>query len=92
MERAELGEPEPRVEEFWDWFAVSLFLLITVDMMTSMYAARRVGLGAEINPLIRWALGQGVVTLVAVHLLVTVVAAGVFANNLMVIIHAQSLL
>lgn len=116
------------LEEYWDWFAVALFILITVDMITTVYSARYIGPAAETNPLMRWAIGQGMVTVTIVNLAATVVAAGgfytlmrlvertdppydrvvalsvevwlgliiasglfVFANNLSVIFHGQSL-
>lgn len=67
-----------RLEEYWDWFAVALFALITVDMITTMYAAFHVGPAAEANPLMRWALGQGMLTLTLVNLAATVIAVGIF--------------
>ncbi|MFB6353740.1 MAG: hypothetical protein ABEJ92_06605 [Halobacteriales archaeon] len=69
---------DARLEEYWDWFAVALFVLITVDMITTMYAAWYVGPAAEANPLMRWALGRGMLTLTAVNLAATVVAVGGF--------------
>ena len=66
------------IEEYWDWFAVALFLLITVDLITTIYAAWAVGLQAERNPLIRWALTEGMVTVVIVNITATVVAVGGF--------------
>ena len=67
-----------RIAEYWAWFAVALFVLITVDMFTTMYAAAHVGPAAEANPLMRWAIGQGVVVLTAVNLAATVLAVGTF--------------
>ena len=67
------------LEEYWDWFAVALFVLITVDMITTVYAAGYVGPAAEANPLMRWALEQGMVTVTLVNLAATVVAVGGFA-------------
>jgi uncharacterized membrane protein len=67
-----------RIREYWDWIAVALFLLIPVDMLTTLYAARAVGSGAESNPLMRWALGQGLPTLVGVNVLAMVVAVVLF--------------
>ncbi|MFP4530348.1 MAG: hypothetical protein ACLFNC_03565 [Halodesulfurarchaeum sp.] len=67
------------LEEYWDWFAVALFVLITVDMITTVYAAWYVGPAAEANPLMRWALGQGMVTVTLVNLAATVIAVGGFA-------------
>ncbi|MDZ7701067.1 MAG: DUF5658 family protein [Halobacteriales archaeon] len=66
------------IQEYWDWFAVALFVLITVDMITTMYAAWYVGPAGEANPLMRWALGQGMLVLTAVNLVATVLAVGVF--------------
>ncbi len=47
-------------------------------MITTMYAAWYVGPAAEANPLMRWALGQGIPTLTAVNLVATVLAVGGF--------------
>ncbi|MFB6086034.1 MAG: hypothetical protein ABEJ84_04415 [Halodesulfurarchaeum sp.] len=67
------------IEEYWDWFAVALFVLITVDMLTTVYAAWYVGPAAEANPLMRWALGQGLMAVTIVNLAATVVAVGGFS-------------
>jgi hypothetical protein len=69
---------DERLDEYWDWFAVALFVLITVDMITTMYAATHAGPAAEANPLMRWALGQGLVVLTLVNLAATVIAVGGF--------------
>lgn len=71
---------EEQVEEYWSWFAVALFLLLTVDLLTSVGAALEVGLQAEINPLMRWLLGIDLVAVTVVHLLVLVVAVLCFAG------------
>lgn len=67
------------MEEYWEWFAVALFVLITVDMITTVYAAASVGTAAEANPLMRWTLGQGLVAVTVVNLAATVFAVGGFA-------------
>ncbi|GAA0221180.1 hypothetical protein [Halobaculum roseum] len=67
-----------RVEEYWGWAAAALFLLVTVDLLTTMYAAAVVGAEAEANPLMRWALGQSLPVLVVVNLGATVLAVVVF--------------
>ena len=73
-------DPRPRafLEEYWDWVAVVLFLLVTVDMLTTMFAAATLGPGAEANPLMRWALAQGTPTLVAMNVVVVLLAVGFF--------------
>ncbi|MFC7096357.1 hypothetical protein [Halobaculum marinum] len=67
-----------RVEEYWAWAAGALFLLVTVDLLTTMYAAAAVGRAAEANPLVRWALGHPLPVLVALNLAAVVLAAVVF--------------
>lgn len=67
-----------RIEEYWDWFAVALFVLITVDMLTTMYAAAHAGPAAEANPFMRWAIGRGILFMTGVNLAATVLAVGIF--------------
>ncbi|WP_435125162.1 hypothetical protein [Halobaculum sp. D14] len=67
-----------RIEEYWGWATVALFLLITVDMLTTMYAAAVVGADAESNPVTAWLLAQPVWLLVGVNLAAVVLAAVVF--------------
>ncbi|MFB6219308.1 MAG: hypothetical protein ABEH77_09100 [Halobacteriaceae archaeon] len=62
------------IEEYWDWVAVALFLLVTLDMLTTIFASVEYGPIAEVNPLVRWALGHGVGALAALNL-VSVLAA-----------------
>ena len=69
---------ESRIEEYWSWVAVALFLLVTVDLLTTLAAARAVGPGAEANPLVRWALDRSLSLLVAVNVAVVVLAAAFF--------------
>lgn len=67
-----------RIETYWRWFAVILFVSITLDMLSTMYAFAAIGAGGEANPLIRWALHLGVAEFAAVNLVVGVAAALVF--------------
>jgi pheromone shutdown protein TraB len=69
---------ESRIEEYWDWVAVALFLLLAVDLLTTLAAARLVGTGAESNPLMRWLLGRGVLTVIGAHLAAVVLVTGCF--------------
>lgn len=68
-----------RVEEYWGWAAVALFLLLSLDLLTTYYAAATVGTAAEANPLVAWLLGRPLWVVVAVHLLVAVLVVGCFA-------------
>lgn len=69
---------EERIDEYWDWAAVALFLLTTVDMVTTIYAAAVVGPGAESNPLVRWVLRQGPTAFAATNLAAVVLAVVFF--------------
>ena len=69
---------QQRVTEYWEWVAVALFLLLSVDLLTSMYAAAVVGIDAEANPLMEYLLQQPLEILLGVHLGVTVLAVGFF--------------
>lgn len=71
-------DPLPRYDEYWDWAAVALFLLVTVDLLTSLYAADVVGLQHEANPLMAWLLGQSLGLIVAAHVLAVVLAGAFF--------------
>ena len=65
-------------EQYWDWIAVALFLLTTVDMITTIYAAHLYGSAAEVNPIMRWILGQGLGVLVLVNLVAVIVVVALF--------------
>lgn len=69
---------ESRIEEYWDWITVALFLLLAVDLLTTLTAARLVGTGAESNPLMRWLLGRDILVVVGAHLVVVVAVTGFF--------------
>ena len=66
------------ITEYWSWFAVSLFLLVTVDMITTVFAARVHGVATESNPLVQWALGRGAVALATVNLFAVVLVVAFF--------------
>jgi hypothetical protein len=78
-----------RLEEYWDWVAVALFLLVTLDLLTSLYAAHAVGLEHESNPLMAWLLGQSLPVIVAIHLGAVVLAA-VFFHGLIELLRQTS--
>jgi hypothetical protein len=69
---------DARIEEYWDWIAVALFLLLAVDLLTTLTAARLVGAGAESNPLMRWLLGRSIPIVIGAHLGVVVLVTGCF--------------
>lgn len=69
---------EDRLQEYWDWIAVALFLFLTVDTLTTIYAAEMFGLNAEANPVIRWALRQGIGTLILVNIVAVLLVVVIF--------------
>lgn len=66
------------LREYWSWIAGTLYLLLPVDLLMTLYAAAVHGIGAEANPYIRWALSQDVLALVALNLAALVVLVGLF--------------
>lgn len=79
-----------RLEEYWDWVAVALFLLITVDLLTSLYAKAVVGLAAESNPLMVWLFSRPIWLVVVVHIAAAILAAAFFYALFEVIREAPS--
>lgn len=64
--------------EYWDWVGVVLFLLVTVDMLTSIYAAGTAGVSAESNPLMRYLLSRSIPVIAGAHVAVGVGSAAFF--------------
>lgn len=56
------------LREYWSWVAGALYLLLTVDLLTTLYAAEVHGPAAEANPYVRWALERELGVLVGVNL------------------------
>lgn len=67
-----------RQEEYWSWVAVALFLLLTLDLLTTIIAAGIVGSQAEVNPIVQWAWGQGLPALIVVNLVALVLLVILF--------------
>lgn len=57
-----------RSEKYWHWFAAALYLLFTLDILTTLLATAVHGLEAEANPVMRWLIQQGPVVLIAANL------------------------
>jgi len=69
---------EKRVRSYWLYFALGLFLLLVVDLFTTMIATTQYGLGVESNPLMRWLLTQGLFVVTLVHVLVAIAVVYLF--------------
>lgn len=66
------------VEQWWHLFAVALFLLIPLDLLTTLLAVEKYGLGVEANPVMRGLIDQGLVVVLAVNLAVVLLAVALF--------------
>lgn len=63
-------EMDRYVRTWWRLFAVALFLLIPLDLLTTLLAVTKYGLGVEANPLMRWLLDQGLFAVTVANLVV----------------------
>jgi hypothetical protein len=70
----------PDESEYWSWVAGALYILLTADLLTTLYAADIHGVAAEANPYMRWALGEGLSVVVILNVSALVVLAGLFAG------------
>lgn len=69
---------DPKVEEYWSWAAVALYLLVPVDLLTTLYAAADVGVAAEANPFMAWLIVQPATIVAGVNVGAVVLAATFF--------------
>lgn len=76
--------------EYWDWFAISLFLLTTVDMLTTIGLMAKYGLKAEANPVMKWLLTLGIEFTLFANLLVVFVTCLLFMQLIETIKHFNS--
>lgn len=60
---------ETYVAAWWAMFAVALFLLLPLDLLTTLFAVAEYGIVAEANPIMRWLLGHGLIVVTAANLL-----------------------
>lgn len=77
-----------RLEHYWSWTAVTLFLLVPVDLITTSVVVSRYGVDVIANPFVTWLFGQGPVTFVAVPLAGAMLATGLVHGVLETLRHA----
>jgi hypothetical protein len=70
--------PEERVDRWWFWFAVALFLLLPLDLFTTLLAVGIYGTGVEANPIMRWLLRQGLLAVTVANLAVVGLVVSLF--------------
>lgn len=66
-------------ESYWGWVAAALFLLLPVDLFTTLLCAAVVGADAEANPWMAWLLAQPLSVLIGAHVAVGTTAVAGFA-------------
>jgi len=67
-----------RHQEYWDWVAVALFLLLSVDLLTTVFAVKVAGVAGEANPIVAWAFERGMGWLLGINLLALLVLVALF--------------
>lgn len=69
---------DAHIRRWWHLFAVALFLLVPLDLLTTLLVVAEHGTVVEANPLMRWLLNQGLVVVTAVNLAVVVLVVALF--------------
>lgn len=72
------GRIERNVCRWWVSFGVALFLLVPLDLLTTLLAVARYGVGIEINPVVRWLFTHGLVAVAAANLTVVGITVYLF--------------
>lgn len=67
-----------QVDRWWRWFGVALFLLIPLDLFTTLLAVGTYGTVVEANPIMRWLLQQGLLVVTVANLVVVGLAVALF--------------
>lgn len=71
-------EMDQYVGQWWLFFAAALFLLIPLDLLTTLMAVSKYGTVVEANPIMRWLLEQGLFAVTAVNLVVVGIVVYMF--------------
>ncbi|WP_435317868.1 hypothetical protein [Haloarchaeobius sp. TZWSO28] len=69
---------DARLRGYWRWLGAVLFVLVALDLGTTLVAARVVGTEGEANPLVRWALEQGLHVVLLLNVLAVVLVVLLF--------------
>ncbi|WP_435360680.1 hypothetical protein [Haloarchaeobius sp. DFWS5] len=78
MVLAPLDDIDARFRRYWRWLGAVLFVLVVLDLATTLLAAQAVGPEAEANPLVRWALHEGVVAVLALNVIAVAIVVVLF--------------
>jgi hypothetical protein len=70
--------PEERHTEYWSWAGGAMYVLLSVVPLTTMAAATNAEAYADLAPVLRWALEQGLATFAGLQLFAAVVLLGLF--------------
>lgn len=75
---AEPASWDAQVRRWWTRFAIALFLLIPLDLLTTLAAVSQHGLAVEANPIMQWLLRRGLVAVTLANLAAVCVAVALF--------------
>lgn len=65
-------------EEYWSWVSIALYLLIPLDLLTTIYAAKLYGIIHESNIIMRFLLDKNPIFLTTIHILLLIMVAFFF--------------
>lgn len=69
---------DDHIKRWWRLFAIALFLLVPLDLLTTLLVVTKYGTVVEANPLMRWLLDQGLVVVTVVNVAVVVLVVALF--------------
>lgn len=69
-----MTDEEARFDEWWSWFAIVLFVLLALDMLTTMGIIVEFGVDVEKNPIMRFLYGEGALVVLAANLVALIIA------------------
>lgn len=72
------GEMEKYVATWWVSFSLALFLLLPLDLLTTLFVVAEHGIVAEANPVMRFLLEHGLVAVTVANLLAGAVVVYLF--------------
>lgn len=72
------GIVDRHVDLWWRLFAVALFLLVPLDLLTTLLAVTKYGMVVEANPVMRWLLHQGLWAVTVANLVVVCLGVSLF--------------
>lgn len=73
-----MTDNEERYKEWWSMFALVLFVLLSLDMLTTMGIIVERGVDVESNPIMRYLYGEGALVVMFANLVALLIATASF--------------